>query len=1400
MKKHLTLLLLCLSVSLFAQVNYNANTVNDPYTGLFRPGINPSFYPNWTSEQVADVAAGNSLFGQPGLGVKSFRTAMSDDFVTQFGYDYLLPTYDYYGDLGLEDLTVIVGFPHPDNQETTEYCSGIQSEMFDGLYEPIWDGGANGTPYDDNNKFAAYMYEIVTRYTPYIKFWEIWNEPGFDYSGNCGWREPGDPVCNWWDQDPDPCDYKLRAPIERYVRTLRIAYDIIKTVSPDDKVVVAGVGFESFLDAILRNTDNPNGGSVTADYPNKGGAYFDIMGFHSYPHFDGTTIYYDNNIGGLAYERHSDRAAFGIPFKQMIRQDVLDNYGYDGVTSPKKGWIVTEINIPRDPVGGQWIGSEEAQKNYIIKAMVNAMKGDVAQLHVFRLGEREYFGTANNGQTGNPEFNLMGLYQRMDDIQPYEQVINIEGIAYKTGSDCLYGSTFDQAKTNQMNIPSNLDGGAFLKPNGDYIYVVWAKTTVDLSETANGTYSFPASFGFNNLYKKEWDFSQTANSTLISSNNIPLTATPIFLTEDEPTAPAFITLLCPADVTVFADATGNGAIASWTAPNVSTTCASGLSISQVGGPTNGSYFNLGATEIEYEATDDCGITTLCSFNVIVQAIPGGCPDAINGYTFLGEYDDHKYFISNAISRPADAQISAQTVGGHLVSINSAGENDFIKNNISELVYIGLNDATTEGVMEWANGDPVTYENYDPCSWCSPNTDDDDYVVMHSWNGGWSYSNQFNQRLSVIELPCSTGTGGTFTLNCPADLTFEIPAGAPNGITPVTWDTPTVTSSGCVSNSLTQTNGPDFGQSVGPGVYTVTYFADYVCGGVPGNTTCSFTITVVDNNTGSNLSLNCPPDFTIQVPQGSSTATLNWNTPTASTDCNTGSITIGQNAGPSLGASVSPGTYTIGYFANDGCSSNAQCNFIVTVVDNNVGSDCPNDIAGFTAIGEYGGHKYYLSNDVARPVDAHAAAVANNGYLVTINSQGENDFIQQGINEMVYIGLNDQDSEGNLEWFNGEPVTYNNVDPCGFCEENSANQDFAIMAPWNGSWSFSNFWNQRKYVMEVNCDPILGNPIELTCGGDLSFETPVGTSVAVTFLDPQPTTGCPGGAVTLTQTGGPTSGAALSAGTYTVDYFATDDCGNNASCSFTITISETGVGGCPTSLPNFTKLGEFGGHAYFLSDDIARAEDGEAAAQSVGGHLVTINSAAENNFLNTVINDGVVYIGANDAVTEDSPAWFDGTAFSYENFDICPGCQGNEDNMDYVIFHSWNGGWSWSNFWSQRQYVIEVDCTVPFNGSSNNSLNTLPTQSKEKLAVIDRVMPNPADDYLFVKMIGEKEETIDLQIFDARGVLLQTTRVDLTEGLNFKELNISDLPTGLYYVMIPQGQKNSRVMKFVKQRM
>ncbi|MEM6965640.1 MAG: PKD domain-containing protein, partial [Bacteroidota bacterium] len=544
------------------QIPYNANTVLTPYDGTFRPGTNFGYNPPWTDISLADIAAGNPSLSIKGVGVKASRPTLPGWFVDEFGYTFNLPNYEHYDNLGMEENVCIIGFPGPSERDQAFYCNGVQSEMFANMYSDIWDGGANGTPYNDDNYLAAYLYKIVDLYGEHIRFWEIWNEPGFDYTGNCGWREPGDPVCNWWDQNPDPCDYKLRAPVMHYVRILRISYEIIKTLQPDDYLVVAGVGFPSFLDAILRNTDNPVDGSVTADYPNGGGAYFDVMGFHAYPHFDGTMRWWDNSVGGFVYERHSDQAIMSITNRQDLYQNVLSNYGYDGNTYPKKEWIITESNLPRKEFQ-DYIGNEDAQINYMIKAVVTCYKQNIHQFHVYNLGERETFNSATR------EFDLMGMYQKLIGTPEYSHVVNQEGISYKTVSDILYGTEYDAAKTADLNLPSSVDGGAFIDDNGNYIYVLWARTTEDQSEVANATYSFPGSFNLSNVFKREWNFSETGSTTTIAPNNIALTGRPIYLLESETTIVEPTAIFFPdnkvgcAPLTVTFDDMSHSDISSW---------------------------------------------------------------------------------------------------------------------------------------------------------------------------------------------------------------------------------------------------------------------------------------------------------------------------------------------------------------------------------------------------------------------------------------------------------------------------------------------------------------------------------------------------------------------------------------------------------------------------------------------------------------------------------------------------------------------------------------------------------------------------------------------------------------------------------------------------------------------
>lgn len=515
--------LIFISSQAIAQIDYTAKDIVKPYEGGFRPGSNLGYFPPWTDEDLANIAAGNPELGILGAGVKSIRPGLFESFVEEWGYELRLPTYEHFKSLGFEDNTLIVGFPSDDHRDTTFHCPEHQSAMFANLYEPIWDNGENGTPVNENNYYASYLYKIATLYGEHIKFWEIWNEPGFDFTGARGWLPPGQPG-NWWENNPDPCDNILRAPIFHYIRTLRISYEIIKYVDEDDYVCVSGTGYPSFLDAIMRNTDNPEDGNVTEEYPHGGGAYFDVMGFHSYPHFDGATRRWSTEINGFEYSRHSDGAANGIARTKGIYQDILDQYGYDGNTYPLKEWIITEINIPRKSFSDA-LGGEDAQINFMMKAYLACIKEDIRQMHVYSLAEQKAEAEAST------EFDLMGLYQVIKDILPYEQTPTNAGIAYKTTSDQLFGKRYDREYTEAMNIPDHIGGAAFVDDDGYHTYMLWAKTQEDQSEQAYASYSFPDEFDIFELTVHEWDYSRTNASVIIEPTYIELSSRPIFLQE-----------------------------------------------------------------------------------------------------------------------------------------------------------------------------------------------------------------------------------------------------------------------------------------------------------------------------------------------------------------------------------------------------------------------------------------------------------------------------------------------------------------------------------------------------------------------------------------------------------------------------------------------------------------------------------------------------------------------------------------------------------------------------------------------------------------------------------------------------------------------------------------------------
>lgn len=495
----------------------NANISVPTYNQNFQYGTNPGYYGNgWSDKDIADI--------DHYAGINTLRLSSPEHFVLQWGYNIRTSEFNYYVQtLGMKELTLFVGEPSTAHKEDSIFpTSTMPSEVFKNLYDSIWDNGQNGTPINENNYFATYIYHLVQTYGDKIRFWEIVNEPDFtSFWDNGNLNNPN----NWYSNPPKPADLpNLKSSIYYYIRMLRIAYTVIKTYYPNSYITPGGLGYPAFLDALLRYSDNPIDGSTNNKYPLKGGAYFDVLSFHSYPSY--SVKVWDNTTNSFVYHRNSDWTANAVIDLKNEFENVLINRGYDGITYPKKYFICTEVNIPRkDNIIPDYWGGEEAQRNFILKTMTLSQINEINQVYTFVSGDEKDFNTATS------PYQLMGLYENLTTQTKGNQVITKEGIALKTMSQLLLGWTYDAPQTTALNLSNTIKGAAFKKGN-DYRYILWAETTQDKSETASATFNFPNTMHLDSIYQYSWNFGiDTTQKSRISANNILLSGTPTFFGE-----------------------------------------------------------------------------------------------------------------------------------------------------------------------------------------------------------------------------------------------------------------------------------------------------------------------------------------------------------------------------------------------------------------------------------------------------------------------------------------------------------------------------------------------------------------------------------------------------------------------------------------------------------------------------------------------------------------------------------------------------------------------------------------------------------------------------------------------------------------------------------------------------
>jgi Ca2+-binding RTX toxin-like protein len=151
-----------------------------------------------------------------------------------------------------------------------------------------------------------------------------------------------------------------------------------------------------------------------------------------------------------------------------------------------------------------------------------------------------------------------------------------------------------------------------------------------------------------------------------------------------------------------------------------------------------------------------------------------------------EWNGSKYLLTGA-STWEQAQAQAFALGGNLVTINSAAEQDYLISTFgsSEWLWTGLTDKETERTFKWISGEALTYENWagtQPDNWAG----NEDYVAMN-W-GGASKWNDFNNSTSlrgIVEINQYEAVGNDgpmfFSLKKPNNVDIKVSGGNSNDI-------------------------------------------------------------------------------------------------------------------------------------------------------------------------------------------------------------------------------------------------------------------------------------------------------------------------------------------------------------------------------------------------------------------------------------------------------------------------------------------------------------------------------------------------------------------------------------------------------------------------------------------
>jgi gliding motility-associated-like protein len=428
---------------------------------------------------------------------------------------------------------------------------------------------------------------------------------------------------------------------------------------------------------------------------------------------------------------------------------------------------------------------------------------------------------------------------------------------------------------------------------------------------------------------------------------------------------------------------------------------------------------------------------------------------------------------------------------------------------------------------------------------------------------------------VITCPANMIVGNT-TDYCSGNPTFTLP----------------VVSDNCSVASLVRTTGLASGATFPMGLTTETYV---VTDGSGNTATCSFTITVIDNQIPT---LICPTNITAFSTINNCDKIVNFSLPLFLDNCPGAGMV--RTTGLASGSLFPVGVTTETYVVTDAAGNTATCSFTITVNDAQLPLiACPSNITVMSTPGLCGSVVNFSTpvgtDNCPSPVTTLTSGFVS-GTLFPIGTTTETFTVTDASGNIRNCSFTITVTDLSVPTITcPSNISVNNsIGVCGavvnfIAPVGNDNCSGSVTTQTSGLASGSTFpigtTNQLFTVTDLagntaSCSftvavtdtelPILTCPSNITQSNDIGL-----CSAVVDFTNISVTDNCPGS--TFVQTAGIADAGTFPLGVTTETYLATDAHGNTSTCSFTVTVidNQLPVIVCPSNITKGNDLGMCG---------------------------------------------------------------------------------------------------------------------------------------------------------------------------------------------------------------------------------